>query len=480
MTQPAVNFNEQDGGLGVLPSGAGKLYAVVGVCTGGTANVPATYGRNKELIADNTDGPAVEALAHYIERYGRQGLLVKTGVTTAGAAGSVTLTGTGTSVVTATGTPRDDYDVVLKVVNGGTIGTTGITLRTSLDGGRNYSALISLGTANTYAVPASGLTLNFAAGTLVTGDLVTLRTSAPLWNATQLGTALDALKNSSLAYEVVHIVGAIDATAFDTIETKISAINVIGKSVTWIGNCRMPNAGESEATYLAAMTAIFGSKVSTQGALCFGACKMISSVTTGRKYRRPVSFAAAAREASVSEEIDTADVNLGALVGVSIRDDNGNVDEHDESINPGADDARFYTLRTWEGEGGVFVNRPRLFSSEGSDFQLVPHRRVLNLARVALNAYFRRRLNRPVLVSKKTGYILESEAQEMEAGANAALAAVLSKPKASGWTVAINRSDNILSTKTMNVTGRVIPLGYIEAINFDLGFTNPALNVVAV
>lgn len=480
MTQPKVTINELDGQMGILPPSAGRLLAMVGPSTGGTANVPTTLAKVSDVVSAFTSGPLVEAGAHAIERWGRPVLFVKTGRTTAGAAGSVGVTGVaGTSVITADGSsePLDDFDVVFKVVAGGTIGTTGITFRYSLDGGANYSALTALGTANTYTIPGSGVKLNFAAGTLVAGDVATVRTSAPCWNTSELGTALDALAASVVQWEICEIVGPIDANAFDTIETKFAAMAAAGKFRSWIGNTRMPNAAESEATYLSSLTGVFSVKSSVRGMLCAGACDLTSSVS-GRKYRRPVAHAVAARESSLSEEQNSANLNLGTLVGVSIRDANGNVKHHDESANPGLDDARFTVLRTVDGIPGVYVNRPRVFSTELSDFQLLPHRRVMDLAHAALRVYFMRRLNKPILVNPTTGYILESEAREIENGALKAMEAVLlAKPKASGCTFALSRTDNLLSTKTLNGQARVIPLAYPEFITVDVGFTNPALQV---
>ncbi len=484
MTQPKVTITELDGALGVLPPSAGALFALAGVSSSGPVDTPATYARTKDVIAAFGAGPLVEAACHFIERYGRPVVLVRTGNSVAGVPGTlVTTDWTGTSIATldATGLPNDDYEGYLVVVTGGTIGTAGITFQWSLDGGRTLSPVTALGTAITFAFPgAGGVNLDFAAGTVVAGDTLSFRTTAPNWNATELGTALEALKNTAALWELCHIVGPVDATAFDAIELKFAAMLAAGKYRAWVGNARMPNVGETEAQYLSALSGIFASKAAVYGALCAGAEKLTSSVS-GRKYRRPVSFAYAAREASVSEEVNTADINLGPLAGVSIRDANGNADEHDESLNPGLDDARFVTLRTWDGLGGVYVNRPRLFSAAGSDFELLPHRRVMNLAHAALRSFFLRRVNKPVRVDATTGFILEADALEIEAGARAAMrSALLAKPKASGIQFALSRTDNLLSTKTFTGTGRVIPLAYPEFIDLEVGFLNPALQVVAV
>jgi hypothetical protein len=483
MSQPAVILTELDGALGILPTTAGRLFAVVGNSSQGPLDTPAAYARITDLIADFGYGRAVEAAAHYIEKYGRPVVFVRTGQTVAASETAIVFTGSGTSVVTvdAATNARDDFEIVFLVVAGGTVGTTGITFKYSLDGGKTYSAVQSLGTAMSYIVPDSGgLQLNFAAGTLVAGDTATTRTTAAQWDTTEIGTALDALFQSSYAWEIAHIVGDIDGAAFDAIDPKFTGAVASGKFRSWYGSARIPTIAESEATYLAALAAIFNAKATKHGAICAGACRLISSVS-GRQYLRPISHVVAAREQSVSEEINIADVNLGSLPGVSIRDANGNPDNHDESINPGLDDARFTVLRTWDDIQGVYVNRPRILSATGSDFDIYPKRRVLNIAHAALRLYFIRRLNKPILVDRATGFILESEALEIEAGARAAMRSVLlAKPKASAIEFSLSRTDNILSTKTLTGTARVIPLAYPEFIDLEVGFVNPALQVQAV
>jgi hypothetical protein len=482
MTQPNVQITELDGALGVLPPSAGKLYALVGSSSTGPIDTPATYARVKDVIAAYGAGPLVESACHYIERYARPVVLVRTAASVVGLPGTIDTTKkVGTSVVTVTGVPNDHYEATWRALTGGTVGVAGITFQWSLDGGRTWSPVTALGTANTFAFPgAGGLALAFAAGTLVAADLVSTRTTAPQWNASELSSALDALAASSVQWEIVSAIGALDASSFDVLELKLAALAAAGKYRAWIGNTRMPLVGESEATYRTALDGIFGAKATLFGMLCAGSCKATSSVT-GRTYKRPVSLVVGAREASVSEEIDTADLNLGPLGGVSIRDANGNADEHDESISPGLDDARFTVLRTVEGFPGVYINRPRIFSPNGSDFSLLPHRRVMNLGHTALRAFFMRRLSKVVLVDSSTGFILEEEALEIEAGALAVMRATLmAKPKASGVLFALSRTDNLLSTKTLTGDARIIPLAYPEYINLTIGFYNPALQVQAV
>jgi hypothetical protein len=478
MTQPSVIITELDGALGVLPPSAGRLHAVIGCSSSGPVAVPATFGRIKDAQATYGIGSMVEAAAHYMALYGRPVLFVRAASATAGVLGTVTSTATGTTVVTATGVPLDDYEAVIKFKKGGTIAAAGITYVYSLDAGRTFSPEIALGVAVVAVLGDSGITFDFAAGTVVAGDVHTVHATGPLWDATGLQAALTALGASATLWELVQIVGPMDGAASDACDIAMAGMAAAGKYRAWVGGTRIPTIGETEAAYNTAMGVISAAHSSKYGSFYSGGCKILSSIS-GRQYRRSPAIAAAAREANVSQEIDIADVNLGSLEGVTIRDVNGNPDEHDESLNPGLDDLRFAVLRTWDGVG-VYVNRPRVFSPTGSDFQLLPHRRVLNLAHETVRAYFILRLNKPILVNKTSGFILETEALEIEAGANAQLRAVLlSKPKASDSTFVLSRTDNLLSTRVLTGDLRVVPLAYPETIQISVGFTNPALQLRA-
>lgn len=475
MSQPNVDITELDGAIGILPATADEPLALLGVSSSGVVDTPATYARIPNLVADFGYGPLVEAAAYAIKNTGRPVIVVKTGATNVGAAAAVVFVGGGSSVVTVDVdpiAPFDDYEVVGEVVLGGVIATGPITLRFSLDGGRTFNPAISLGTATTYTIPNSGVVLNFAAGDLDTGDSFSFRTSAPKWNTTEMGTALDALRNSVLAWEIAEIVGDLTGTDLDAIDPDFVSMMAAGKYKAWIGNFRMPTLAESEATYLAAFGTAFNSKATKHGMVCAGSA-WITSAVSRRKYRRPIAFAVAAREVSVSEEVNTAAVRLGTLPGVALYDDQGILRHHDESVNPGLDDARATVLRTWEGRQGVFVNRPRILSAAGSDYRLMPHRRVLNLAHGALRNFFIDRLNVPVRVDADTGHILEADALEIETGALAAMrTALLSKPKASAIEFVLSRTDDLLTEDPPTLRGdaRVQPLGYPEVIELEVGF----------
>lgn len=487
MSLPAVILNELDGQLGVLPDGR-KALAIAGPAGSGPLDTPVTIARTTDVLSTFTGGQLVHAACYAIRNYGVPVTLVRTGATTAATEETIDTTGvTGTSVVTygADTTADDDYDLYFKVIAGGTIGTAGITYQWSLDGGLTLSPVTALGTANTFNFPNSGgVGFAFAAGTLGAGSIVRGRTHGPKPNGTEVGTALDKLRLTTIQWDLLELAFDIDATLFDAVETSFGT--GIMKRRAWMGSARCPTNAETEATYKTALDGIFGAKATTRGLLCAGAAD-ITSGADFRKYRRPIVHAVAPRLANVSEEIDIADIDLGTLPGVSIRDESGNVKHHDEAANPGLDDSRFCTLRTDDDYQGVFVTNPRILSTSGSDFEFMQHRRVMNLFRTVLDRYLKKRLSKPIIVSRKTGKILASEADAIDAEMNALCEAVLmATPKASGGGLSggafarVSRNDVLLSTKTLTGQGGLIPLAYPKAILFDIGMRNPALQIVQV
>jgi hypothetical protein len=82
-------------------------------------------------------------------------------------------------------------------------------------------------------------------------------------------------------------------------------------------------------------------------------------------------------------------------------------------------------------------------------------------------------------VNPKTGFILEADARKIEIGGQAAESDSLITPGAvSNTTVTLSRTDNILSTSTINATIAIVPLGYIKAIVTTVQLVNPAISAV--
>lgn len=492
---PTARTTESDGALGNRPSAAGLPQAILGQCTSGDYETPTSLADSDLVRAEFGKGRAVEAACYALDNgLAKSVVICRQNTSNAQAISAVDDTDKeGSSVITVDGgsVVSDDYEIKVKfgVTGNNGIGTIGsstypITLQISFDAGRNYGPAKALGVANTYDLDfAGGIKINFAAGTIEDGDVISFQTEAAHPDDTELGDSLDALKGTSLAYELIQLTSPVDSTAAGICDTWLAGMHAIGRHKNLIAPYRVQGiyasdeggADESYADYTQAFNDEFEQFASTSMYIAAGACKLGSSVTRGRKYRRPPSMPVAALMSSVSEEIDIAAIDVGRLPNCEIRDAKGNPDPgyYDESVAPGLDDARALTLRTWEGETGVYCNNPRIISPIGSDFDFSPKRRVMNLARTEAVAFLRKSvMSKPLKANKKTGKLRESELLALEAAVNARLASkILAKPKATSCRVTLSRTDDVLNPP-YPLTGklRMVPLVYIKDATIDAGW----------
>ena len=180
----SVTLDTSGGAVGV--SGT-NLLCIISTAEKGPVNTPQIHASSAGLLSAFGRGEGTELAAHHLEVNCQVVCFIRATSATAGTISHSDETGvTGTSNVTFSGTPFDDEEIKVLVVTGGTIGTAGITIQTSRDGGLTYSGAIRLGTSTSYAIPGTGVTVNFAAGTLVAGDYATAYCVSPKWDSAGL------------------------------------------------------------------------------------------------------------------------------------------------------------------------------------------------------------------------------------------------------------------------------------------------------
>lgn len=186
-----------------------RLAVVMGCSSVGSGLSP-FYLSGQSAVAGVGYGDAADILTTVIEQPQDSGTarkfpaaIYRTPITTQGSYGTIDVSGvTGTVVVTThTATkPYGTYEAYLRIVNGGLIGTDGITFVWSLDNGRSVSTVTGLGTATTYTIPNSNTQFDFAPA------------SADL---TALNTLLNEIKTDYQAHRVLtsgSVHGAADST----------------------------------------------------------------------------------------------------------------------------------------------------------------------------------------------------------------------------------------------------------------------------
>jgi len=479
MAIPNVTFNVVENGLGNTPPSPSNTVAIFGCSQGGTAAVAKDpYQVVSNLVTDYGYGPAVELAAQLIQS-GVPTIFVKVATNAAGAASAVTHTGTGASVMTITGAPCDNYNVIVTVVRAGTAGTApepGFTV--SLDGGVTTSREIRMPSNHIYAglAATTGITLNFTAATVVVGDTYVFTTTAPTWVVADVETAITALRTSTHQASLLYVVG--DAAESDAagIVTAVAQFNgqYSKRFVRCIVEARDINTSTSEAES-AWMTSIendYAAFSSDLVGVAAGGHLNVSAIS-GIGFRRNIGWLAIVRAGLTKVSRGLNAVADGALA-VSKGASPVSVVYHDEAKNPGLDANHFITVRSFDGLTNYYITNPNLMSGPTSDFTLLQYGRVMDEACRIANIYFTGLLGGDVRLGKN-GKILERDAKAIESASDAVLEeGLLNTGDVSAIWTQVSRNDDITNTKTLSVTINIEPLGYIGTVALTMTFVNPA------
>ena len=250
----ANDLNEST--VNVVSASAGGLatglenIAIIGPSSIGPLLAPRVISSGKSEEQTFGYGEAPELSAHYIKRVGKKIVRVRVASATAGSIGASSDDFvTGTSVVTFTGTPNRRYSIAVEVVAGGTIGVQGITLRVSLNGGVTWGSTFRLGTATSYVIPKTGITINFAAGTLIALDRATAETVGPKANNAGHQAAVAALIDFNVKFRALIFTGEFTRAEADALQVHVDSLYTAGfrpqvfiAARDWYADARMTGA----------------------------------------------------------------------------------------------------------------------------------------------------------------------------------------------------------------------------------------------
>jgi hypothetical protein len=481
---PNTSITKQDGNTGVVKPSTSNVLAIIAPSEKGPQNLAGSFARKADALAQFGLGLLVEGAQYFMNTAKKPVVLIRAEASTAAAYSALDVSGvTGTSVVTASATtPLDDYqNVTFKVVHGGTIGIAGITYTYSLGPG-HLSPVTALGTASSAAFNApvtntpSGVSLDFAAGTLVAGDVVTFSTTGARMTNSDLVDALEALRVSKLPWDSVLVLGCpASSTTIATLDSWLEGLEGRGVFKNGYLNTRLKNAGETESAFATAMATLVSSSSSIRIDVGTDGGDLPSGIT-GLVQPRPVALGVAARALSFSIGVDPAYVANGPIPGFTIADDNGNPKYHDENLFPGIDDLRLTTFRTIDGEDGVYITNANLLSPGGSDYVWDQHARTMNAAATIAYRMLTKELSRgvrkraPDPVTGKV-YILEEDAASIEILVNAALSRELENDTVAVALV-LSRTNDLASNgpQTLDADLELEDEAYIKKFNVAAKF----------
>jgi hypothetical protein len=159
----------------------------------------------------------------------------------------------------------------------------------------------------------------------------------------------------------------------------------------------------------------------------------------------------------------------GISAAVNIKPDGLN-DGHIEDLK----NAGYVTVRKYVGRKGIFITSGQMMSEEGSDFDMVERRRVMDKA--CRNLYIAQlpAVNDTVKIGKDGS----PEGLEMFlAMSQQPLEIMKTNKEISEGYVFIPPGQNILADKKLRTKVRIVPLGKMSFIENEIAYMNPALGV---
>lgn len=389
-------------------------------------------------------------------------------------------TATGTATVDFTGTPIDSYEIRFEVIEGGEIGVEGITYRYSLDAGRTFTDVMRLGTAESvelmdYENISTGVTVSFAnvTDTLDATDVFTCKTYGPQCQASDVNDALQALEdNVSFAgkYNFVQVVSDFGFAAVNSVASKLNSLYQESTFTHGLFQTRQIGASESDDHFNAEMTT-FRNNVADNRVSVGARHGKIQDPVGGHILWRNAIWSAPARLVSrpIAEELGRK--LTGALPSdVSISNDEGEIVEYDARVDSVLHDLGFVTYRTYKGETGIYFTRGNIMSPAGSDFKVIAHRRVMDLASKIFQKVGEMQILNGLRLNASTGYILEKDARKLDRDLLSALEENLAD-SVSGIQAKFNRNDVLTGANpTLRAKVRIVPLGYVGDFRGEIGF----------
>lgn len=475
----SVTSTITDRGLG-LPQGDVEPIALVGCSSSGTADTPTLCYTPSQITTTFGQGPLVELALLILALTGGPLVLCRAATDTAGAAGSVTRAGSGSSpmTATATGTPADAYTIKIKVTRAGTtLEAATAAVRVSIDGGQTYGPELPVPTSGALVIGDTGVTITFTdTGDtlhLLVDNVYTCACTAPTWDTDSLGSALAALAAAgpSLSHDGVIVVGDVDATSAATVKTSHDALIAASKPRWFLCNAEDQDVAGSEsiATWVSGLVSAFTNFTAPLMAIGAGFCE-IDSRGIGGIWRRPVSWPLAARLAGTLPQRHPGRVRDGALAGIRANGLHHDLASTDCSI---LDTRRFIGAQTLQGVDG-YIATDRTCAAAGSDFTSIMRVRVMVYAARLAMARMVEEVNEERLVNGD-GTLDAAEADAIDNAVTAYLTNELANAPAnrrfvSSVSIAVDRSANLVTSPTLPFRLRLTPLAYSTAITLDLGY----------
>lgn len=467
-----VRVNIKDGGLGISNQVNEKTHVKIGVSTAeiNKAFIITQMDVNSVYIKlGNT--PLADTVMDSIKAGASKIICVPTAGAVKGTKEAVTKTVTGEATLTIDGDPLNSYDIIFEVTKSGAFNAA--AYKYSIDGGYSYSIEKTVPVNGSVLLDGTGLTLKFTEAvikdnTFKVGDLYKFSTKQPTMSNDEVLSAIAVLRNNSLDFEFVHIVGGSDATLWSALINEARTLSeTYFKPIFFVCESRNINQAEELVDYVKSL---------------IDSRKLIQAIDSYRVQVVTARVLSIAMNGRV-REVNAAGIITGLYSLAKLSQSIGEVrkfqlnmitkllPEGIENYIDVLDSANFVTLREYIGLPGFFVTNARLLAPTNSDYQ---YAETLRVANKAIKEVRKKALT--FLHSQLDPTDTEGGVKALKEFIQVPLEDMIKSNDILSGEVIIPEGQDLISTSKLNAKVRVAPMPIMRDIEIEFSMYNPFTN----
>ena len=456
-----------DGGLGLSEAGSDGLHVKIGV---GTAPKNKVLTISPTLKVDEIReklgySPLADAVMDSIQMGASTIYCIPTEGTVAGSIGDISHTGTGGATFAASGSPNNNYEVVVEILQEGALNEA--TYRYSIDGGDNYTGEKTVPTDGEMLIEGTGVKITFTeavtpANSFVKGDTYKFKTVAPKMSNQEVLDAIAVLKDASFEFEYIHIVGESDSPMWAAAATEADLLfGTYFKPIFIMCEARQKTDAESLDEYVQAL--VSARQLVSNYRIQVVAARAEVAAMDGkiRDTNGAANVAGIYSKSKVSQSAgEVSEFPLGNVLKLLPE----GIESHVETL----DNAGFLTFRRYIGLEGHYVTNARMFAPDGSDYQYAETVRTMNKAvrGIRKQALFNMQMQIDPTDTEGSMKLFKEFIQ-------VPLETMVDDKEIISGEVIIPEGQDILGTSKIQVKAKAVPMAIMREIEIEFGMANP-------
>lgn len=377
-------------------------------------------------------------------------------------------TATGTGSITFEGKPNNEYDIVIKIVGQGTLNQA--IFKYSIDGEYSFSDEITVPSAGQYEISGTGVTVKFAADTnnpndsFLINDKYRVKTIAPQLSNNDVLTVVNAIKNFTIQYEFVHIIGESTVGLWSALAIEAEKfLSTYYKPLFFVLEARKIAVNEELKAYVDSLIAERKTIKSNYIQVVPARSMYLKMDGSTKNINNAGIVSGLYSLAKVQQSIgETRNFSISESKMLKL------LPEGIEEYLKDLDEEGFLTFRKYEGLAGFYVTNANMLSGENSDYKYAERVRVSNKMVKAVR--------KEALLNLQTQIDMEDPEGSLKKIAEFSsipLSKMKTDKEISSARIIVPEGQDILESEKLYFKIYWVPIGILREIEIDMSMENP-------